>query len=315
MVKVTTPVKLSELPEEVRALVTEREEARKKKDYAQSDILRQRIASRGYLVNDLSQNAVAGGYDLMKIGDETKKASKSYLVLFGSGENAPSAVEIYRQLFLSLGKRDLRIALITTPAGFQPNVAHVYQEIKDYLISSLPDFNLTINIVFANTAADADNPAVVSQIDGADIIFTGPGSPTYAVKNLSGTKLCDAIVRKVKEGATLILASAATVAFSHFALPVYEIYKVGEDLHWIKGLDVFDAVWQRSTVIPHFNNREGGKDLDTSHCYIGENRFNKLRSQLPANEWVLGLDEHTAYIVDVNTQLVQIKGKGSARTI
>ena len=310
MVKVTTQVSVNEAPEEVQKLLREREKARGDKNFAHSDILRQQIASLGYLVNDKDS-----GYQLLKIGDSGKKSKVAYLVLFGSGEVAPSSVDIYRQLLLTLGKRDLNISLITTPAGFQPNVAHVYQEIKDYLLSSLPDFNLTINVVFANTREDANNPDIVSQIDNADIIFTGPGSPTYAVKNLKGTVLCDRIVKKVKDGASLILASAATIAFSHFALPVYEIYKVGEDLHWLEGLDFYDSVWQRSTIIPHFNNTEGGAHLDTSHCFVGKKRFEILKSQLPANEWVLGLDEHTAYIIDLTTQKATIKGKGSARTI
>jgi cyanophycinase-like exopeptidase len=310
MVKVTTPVSLEQTSEEVQKLLEEREKARAVKDFAKSDILRQRIASRGYLVNDLPD-----GYEIFKMGDDTKKAAKSYLVLFGSGENAPSAVDIYRQLFLSLGKRDLKIALITTPAGFQPNVEYVYQEIKDYLLASLPDFNLIINIVFANRSEDANNLDIVSEIEGADIIFTGPGSPTYAAKNLKDTLLIRKVEEMVKNGTTLILASAATIAFSHFALPVYEIYKVGDDLHWQEGLDFYEKVWQRATIIPHFNNTEGGEHLDTSHCFVGAQRFSLLKKQLPANEWVLGLDEHTVYIVDLDSQERTIKGKGSARTI
>ncbi len=310
MIKVTTPVSLEQVPNEVKQLLVQREEARGAKDYARSDIFRQQIASFGYLVNDSPT-----GYTLQKIGDSDKKTTKSFLVLFGSGENAPSSVDIYRQIFLQLGKRDLRIALVTTPAGFQPNVEHVYGEIKDYLLSSLPDFNLTIDIVFANTQADANNSVLISFLDSADIIFTGPGSPTYAVKNLNHTLLINKIIERVKSGPSLILASAATIAFSHFALPVYEIYKVGEDLHWADGLDFYDAVWQRATIIPHFNNNEGGADLDTSHCYIGKDRFDKLRPELPANEWVLGIDEHTAFVVDLFSQKATIKGKGSARTI
>jgi cyanophycinase-like exopeptidase len=183
-----------------------------------------------------------GGYNLYLQGDSSKQVARHYLVLFGSGEIAPSSVSIYRDLFLTFGKRDLKIALITTPAGFQPNVARVYGEIKDFLLASLPDFNLDIQIVFANTLADANNPEIVSQLDGVDIIFTGPGSPTYAAKHLRGTLLLTKIIDRVKNGVTLILASAATISFSHFALPVYEIYKVGDDLHWESGLDLYNDV-------------------------------------------------------------------------
>ena len=310
MVKVTTRVQLSETPAEVQELVAEREVARAAKDFARADILRQEIASHGYLVND-----VPGSYELLKQGDGGKSAERHYLVLFGSGENAPSSVDIYRQLFLSLGKRDLRVALVTTPAGFQPNVAAVYGEIKDFLLASLPDFNLTIDIIYANTATEANDPHVVDPIDSADIIFTGPGSPTYAAKHLKGTLLLKKIIERVKNRATLILASAATISFSRHALPVYEIYKVGEDLHWASGLDVYDALWQRATIIPHFNNTEGGVGLDTSHCYVGKERFAKMKSLLPENEWLLGIDEHTAYIVDLDTGKAEIRGKGTAHTL
>ena len=310
MVKATTPVALNDAPEVVQQLIAEREVARKNKDFARADILRQEIASQGYLVNDKP-----GGYDLYLQGDSSKQAARHYLVLFGSGENAPSSVAIYRDLFLTLGKRDLKIALVTTPAGFQPNVARVYGEIKDFLLASLPDFNLQVDIIFANNRNDANNPELVEGLQDVDVIFTGPGSPTYAAKHLRGTLLLTKIIDRVKNGVTLILASAATISFSHFALPVYEIYKVGEELHWEDGLDFYDSVWQRATIIPHFNNMEGGEGLDTSHCYVGRDRFAKLHAQLPQNEWVMGIDEHTAYIIDLETQKAETRGKGTVHEI
>lgn len=310
MVKVTTPISLSDASKKVQRLLAKREEARRNKDFAHSDILRQEIAAEGYLVNDKP-----GGYDLHLQGDASKKANRHYLVLFGSGENAPSSVSIYRDLFLTLAKRDLKIALVTTPAGFQPNVAQVYGEIKDFLLASLPDFNLDISIVFANTSEQANDPRVAAELDGVDIIFTGPGSPTYAAKHLRGTLLHSKIIDRVKNGVTLILASAATISFSHFTLPVYEIYKVGENLHWVDGLDFYNDIWQRATIIPHFNNTDGGKGLDTSHCFVGRDRFTKLHGLLPPNEWVLGIDEHTAYIVDLDTQKGETKGKGTIHQI
>jgi peptidase E len=306
MVKVTVPVNPTSIPESVSILLSQREDARKEKNYAESDRLRDEIQKLGYLVNDKPE-----GYELLKIGDSDVKPANSYLVLFGSGEIAPSSVDIYRQLFLSLKKRDLSIALLTTPAGFQPNVEVVYQEIKDFLLASLPDFNLTINIVFANRAEQANDPSIVSQLDSADIIFTGPGSPTYAVKQLKDTLLIKKIIERVKNGATLILASAATITFSTHALPVYEIYKVGEDLYWLDGLDVFCELWRPTTIIPHFNNYEGGSTLDTTYCYIGKDRATKLLAKLQSTDSVIGIDEHTALIIDLNTAIEQVKGKGS----
>jgi hypothetical protein len=67
----------------------------------------------------------------------------------------------------------------------------------------------------------------------------------------------------------LAFASAASIAVGRYALPVYEIYKVGADLHWVDGLDLFRVFGWELAIVPHWNNREGGDDLDTSRCFMG----------------------------------------------
>jgi hypothetical protein len=62
-------------------------------------------------------------------------------------------------------------------------------------------------------------------------------------------------------------------------------------------------------VIPHWNNAEGGTH-DTRFCFMGEPRFHSLESLIPQNVPVLGLDEHTACILDLETNQAEIKGIG-----
>lgn len=306
MVKVFTPIANDLVPENVRSLITARNTAKAEKNFSLADKLRSDIEDLGYLIND-----VPGGItDVMKKGDSDLKPKKRFLMLFGSGEIAPTSVDIYRSTFLQLGKRDLTISLITTPAGFQPNVDAVYGEIKDFLLAALPDFNLNIQVVPINSQSDANNSDYIEQIKESDILFLGPGSPTYGIRQLRGTKALEAIIEQVKNRATLILASAATITFSTHALPVYEIYKVGEDLHWVDGLDLYRDIYEPLTVIPHFNNREGGVGLDTSYCYIGKDRATKLLSTLPQESKVIGIDEHTALVVDLETNEITVRGKG-----
>lgn len=296
---------LDSLSPEVKDLITKRDLARKQGNYQESDSLRDSLESRGYIVNDTNQ-----GTQLLKKGDSDKLPATSYLVLFGSGEIAPSSVSIYRDLFLSLKKKDLHLVLISTPAGFQPNVETVYGDIRDFLLNSLPDFNLTINIVYANNKDLANDTMLLEPITTADIIMLGPGSPTYAVRHLRDTLALSQIKTQVKNSSsTLILASAATLAFSSFCLPVYEIYKVGTDLYWEMGLDFYPTTYKSLSIIPHFNNNEGGDKLDTSYCYIGKKRCNSLLSQLPSNQAIWGIDEHTAVIIDSQGQ-VTTRGKG-----
>lgn len=300
----------SDLPDKVQVLLAKREIAKQSKDYVESDRLRTEIEKLGYLVSD-----TGSATKILKVGDSEVRPAKHFLLLFGSGETSSSSVDIYRQTFLQLNKRHLKISLITTPAGFQPNVDHVYGEIKDFFISSLPDFNLVVNIIPANNKDDANNPKIINDLDNSDIIFMGPGSPTYAVKILRGTLLLKKIIDRVKNGSTLVLASAATIACSAHCLPVYEIFKVGEDLRWEQGLNLYQEIWRELTVIPHFNNKEGGSHLDTSYCYLGHDRAVKLLAMLPRTASVLGIDEHTCLIVDLDTQTESVRGKGTVNKV
>jgi len=118
------------------------------------------------------------------------------------------------------------------------------------------------------------------------------------VRHLQGTRTLEAICRRHAEGATLSFASAAAIAMGRFALPVYEIYKVGDDLHWQPGLNIFKPLGLDLAVLPHWNNNEGGTELDTSHCFMGVERFRYLRRLLPSETVILAIDQHTACVLD-----------------
>jgi hypothetical protein len=98
-------------------------------------------------------------------------------------------------------------------------------------------------------------------------------------------------------------------------LPVYEIYTVGEDLHWKKGLDFFAAFGQPLIFIPHWNNNDGGDELDTSRCFMGQARFFQLIQLLPPDMTVVGIDEKTALILDFRTGRARIVGQGGVTLI
>ncbi|OGG12906.1 hypothetical protein A2773_01710 [Candidatus Gottesmanbacteria bacterium RIFCSPHIGHO2_01_FULL_39_10] len=240
--------------------------------------------------------------------------NENFLVIFGSGETAPSAVKVYTSIFQKIGKDKVTIAIITTSAGFQPNVEIVHQDIAGFFQKSLQNFHPQIKIIYANDKDTANDIEVISNIDDADYIFIGPGSPTYAAQHLKNTLLLEKIITKVQNGTNLILASAA-LAFSRYCLPVYEIYKVGEDLYWEKGLDVYNQLIRPLTLITHFNNNEGGSKNDTSYCFMGEKRFNKLLKLLPTDEEIWGLDEHTAVICNLEAKNLKTLGKGNLHEI
>lgn len=296
-------IDLDNFPEDIKLLFLKHEEQRRTGNYKEADIIREEIRKKGYVVSDQSNGSSL-------IEHERHALQTGLFVLFGSGEISSTGRTIHEYVFQKIHKDPINVSIITTPAGFQPNVMSVNQEIADFFHEHLSNFHPQVTIVPAHSSKEANDPSVVSFLDNADYIFTGPGSPTYTIKNLRNTLLLKRIEEKVKEGTVLSLSSAATIAFSHFALPVYEIYKVGTDLYWEKGLNFFEKFYNRLTVIPHFNNTEGGEKTDTSRCFMGVERYEKLKRLLPGNEVIWGIDEHTGVVVDYKNDKVEVLGKG-----
>jgi len=63
-------------------------------------------------------------------------------------------------------------------------------------------------------------------------------------------------------------------------------------------------------VIPHYDNAEGGHH-DTRFCYLGERRLAALEAELPDDTHVLGIDEHTGVVLDLDADLATVVGNGS----
>jgi hypothetical protein len=222
------------------------------------------------------------------------------IALLGSGETSPAGRKLHDFLLARL-PRPATMAILETPAGFQPNVDRVATKIADFVRRGLRNYDPRVLIVQARkrgTPFDPDSPQIAHFVLPADYIFLGPGSPTYTARQLRDTLTLRHILQRHREGAILALASAAALAAGSWVLPVYEIYKSGEDLRWEPGLDIFRAYGLDLAVVTHWNNREGGQDLDTSRCYMGQERFRQLAELLPAETTILGVDEQVSCILD-----------------
>lgn len=236
------------------------------------------------------------------------------VVLFGSGETAPTSGKVHEYVAQHLPTSP-QIAILETPAGFEPNSPQVAGKIETYLARRLQNYQPQIEVLPARkkgTSHSPDDPDIVRPILRANWLFLGPGSPTYAARQLRGSLALEMIAARHRLGAALMLASSATLAFSAYTMPVYEIYKVGQDLHWQDGVNFFAPFGLPLVVIPHWNNTDGGDELDTSRCYLGRNRFSRLVDMLPPDQTIVGLDEHTALVIDKAAASCQVMGNGRA---
>jgi hypothetical protein len=234
------------------------------------------------------------------------------LVIMGSGETSPTMVTIHKALLARLGAGSHRAVLLDTAYAFQENVGDISARAQAYFARSV---GLKVSVISDADLPPEQNPeapAGLAAIRSADWVFAGPGSPSYALARWRGGPVADALRERIAAGAGLtVIASAAAAATGIVAVPVYEIYKVGADPHWLDGLDLFGALGLKVAVIPHYDNAEGGTH-DTRFCYLGERRLAILERELPEDAAVLGVDEHTALILDLTTAAVEVVGRGGA---
>jgi hypothetical protein len=234
------------------------------------------------------------------------------IVLFGSGETSSVGRKAFQWIFSQLAQTP-RVAILETPAGFQPNSAWVAGQVADFLKERLAEFSPHATLIPARqkgTVFSPDNPEILGPLMNVNTIYLGAGGPTYAVEQLRNSLAWQMVTGRHRLGASLMLSSAAVLAASAQTLPVYEIYKVGERLHWKPGLNYFGAYGLELVFVPHWNNTEGGANLDTCFCFMGGARFEHLVALLPETATILGIDEQTALTVDLETGACQVVGAG-----
>ena len=89
-------------------------------------------------------------------------------------------------------------------------------------------------------------------------------------------------------------------------MPVYEMYKVGDDPYWLDGINLLEsATGIRAAVIAHYNNAQGGTH-DTRFCFAGERRMKILETLLPGDTAIFGIDEHTGIAFDLEAKSAEI---------
>ena len=231
------------------------------------------------------------------------------LAIMGSGETAPTMAKVHRALFERLGPAPVPAVILDTPYGFQENADDLSARTVKFFAESVGREVAVASYrsrdVDALTAATA-----VARIRPARYVMAGPGSPSYALRQWAGGPIPPALASLLRDGGILTMASAAALTLGAVTIPVYEVYKVGEEPTWLPGLDLLgEATGLRAAVVPHYDNAEGGNH-DTRFCYMGERRLRILEGLLPADTFVLGVDSHTALVLDLDRGSASVSGLG-----
>ncbi|WP_020520348.1 CysS/YqeB C-terminal domain-containing protein [Catelliglobosispora koreensis] len=225
------------------------------------------------------------------------------LVIMGSGETTPTMIKPHRRIFESLPGDSA--VLLDTPYGFQLNADEISARTVAYFAQSVGRL-VKVASWRATPPAGLERERPLTALRSANWVFAGPGSPTYALRQWRDTELPSMLT----EAEALVFASAAALTLGSHTIPVYEIYKAGLDPYWEPGLNLFEQLTGvPAVVIPHYDNAEGGHH-DTRFCYLGEPRLSYLERQLPEGTLIVGVDEHTALICDLEAGTATVVGNG-----
>ncbi|HUS20615.1 MAG TPA: hypothetical protein VMZ66_01220 [Aeromicrobium sp.] len=198
--------------------------------------------------------------------------------------------------------------MIDTPYGFQSNADSITAETAEYFMGK---FGITPTVAtLRRSHTDPISLEVAyAAIRDADFLFSGPGSPSYAVRQWAATRVPALLRARLDQPGAMVFASAAALTLGRLTVPVYEIFKGGADPSWLPGLDVLSAIGIHAAVVPHYDNGETDA-YDTRFCFLGEARLEMLEQQLPPSVFILGIDEHTALALDLDAETTMVHGRG-----
>ena len=231
------------------------------------------------------------------------------LAIMGSGETAPTMAKVHRALFERLGEGPVPAVILDTPYGFQENADELSARTVRFFEDSV---GRTVSVA-TYRRRDVDpvtTSTAVARIREARYLMAGPGSPSYALRQWADGPIPVALADRLDAGGILTMASAAALTLGAVTIPVYEIYKVGADPSWLPGLDLLGrTTGLQAAVVPHYDNAEGGNH-DTRFCYMGERRLRVLERDLAPGTFILGVDSHTALVLDLDRRTAAVSGLG-----
>ncbi|HUC78827.1 MAG TPA: Type 1 glutamine amidotransferase-like domain-containing protein [Candidatus Saccharimonadales bacterium] len=207
------------------------------------------------------------------------------IVLYGSGEFTPLVNEIDKYL---IEKYKLKtVAVIPTAAGQESDVDKWIAMAKTHFAN----LNIKVIPVPVHNKTQANDLALVNLVKDADWIFYSGGSPNYLLETMDGSKLWEAVLVRLNNGALLSGSSAGAMIMGKYVLaPSFRALVSPSKNIWHKAFGLVEY-----TIIPHFDHFKRQPGL-----------INKLldRSLTKAGSSLMGIDENTAIILDSNEPVV-----------
>src|SRR5947207_6952065 len=131
------------------------------------------------------------------------------ITLVGAGEMMAAMSAVHRAALQRLTGEPRPVFLDTT-AGFETNVDAIAAKAIEYYGHHLQTELRVARFHHREKNDPSEIAAAVAEVRRANLIFAGPGSPTYAIKQWRDSPVWEAVLQQFEAGADLLFASAAT---------------------------------------------------------------------------------------------------------
>lgn len=196
------------------------------------------------------------------------------LALVGSGEYLEVMLDVERALLA--GRPPVYVQVPTAAA---PEGEASLQRWVDLGRAQADRLGAEARPLVARDRAEADDPALAAQVDGAGLVYLSGGNPPFLADALAGTALWAAVEAAWRAGAALAGCSAGAIALTSWVPDIRHPLSPSRD-----GLGVVPTL----RVIPHFDRFLGWMpDL-----------VDRFLLRAPEGTAVLGIDEDTALVWD-----------------
>lgn len=128
------------------------------------------------------------------------------ILLVGGDEFRPSGVGMDRHMLHQTGQSTPRVAIIPTAAAHENPALAASNGVRHF--TGLGASAYSVDVI---RRADAENPRIVAQLEGADAIYFTGGSPEHLRTVLAGSPLLEAVIAANHDGAIWAGSSAGAM--------------------------------------------------------------------------------------------------------
>ncbi len=233
------------------------------------------------------------------------------LALLGSGETAPGMTKVHRKIFARIP--DISAVNLDTAYGFQLNVPQMSEKLEEYFDKSLHVDVTTLHFSFVRARKRTGAHPLQTAGPASQLRLCGPGKSDLRLETVVSPPLRRGLAQRAGWGRDAVLCLCGR---SH-ARSVH-----GAHLRGLQGRvlriptgRMASTCWGASELTAWsfpISTTTKERNYDTRFCYLGEPRLLELERQLPEGVATLGVDEHTAAVLDFNEDTLTVHGRSNA---